>query len=337
MTRFNNDHIDQLIADFLCGEIDAAGYVELEQWIGDDMANRDYFMRMREIWRASRADSTAPLGGFDEAAAYEVFRSRCCAKMSATGRKPRWIRTVLGYAAALAVGIGCTTMIYRSQDIDTNTDSYAEFVAPKGSQSRVNMPDGSYVMLNGGSTFRYPTSYGADTRTVKLRGEGYFSVAHDSATPFLVDIDGATVRVYGTTFTISSYPDDSIATVSLISGHLGMTASDDTVERHIVSGQTLRLDRASGLISKIEYQSEHADWTRGVLSYERMPLSELSRSLERSYGTTIVIADSSLESMKVSGKFFRDTQSLDDILESLAATGRLHFERTANGITIYPN
>ena len=337
MTCFNTDHIDQLIADFLSGEIDAAGYVELERWIGADTANRDRFMRMREIWHVSRPEPAAPLGGFDEAAAFELFRSRCNTTTVAVRHKPRWIRTAMGYAAALAIGVGFSAWIYGSAATDSATDSYAEFVAPPGSQSRVNLPDGSYVMLNGGSTFRYPTNYGADSRTVKLRGEGYFSVAHDTDTPFLVDIDGATVRVYGTTFTISSYPDDSEATVSLIAGHLGMTAAADSTERHIVSGQTLRLDRATGLISEVVYVPEHADWTRGVLSYERMPLLDLSRSLERSYGTTIVIADSSLASMKVSGKFFRDTQSLDDILESLAATGRMHFERTASGITIYPN
>lgn len=339
MTVYDTDHIDQLIADFLCGEIDDAGYVELEQWIADSPDNRDRFMRLREIWRASRADAADPLGDFDSDAAFEMFLARCRASNDAARQRfPRWLRMAAGYAAAVALGIVSTVFVFNSfgKD-DTDIPMYTEFVAPCGSQSRINLPDGSYVMLNGGSTFRYPASFGKDIRSVKLQGEAYFSVAHDDDIPFMIDIDGASVRVYGTTFTISSYPEESTAVVSLISGHLGMTAASDTTERHIVSGQTLCFDRATGTISASEFTSASADWTRGVLSYERVPLAELMRSLERNYGTTIVLSDSALASMKVSGKFFRDTQSLDNILESLAATGRMHFERTASGITIYSN
>ena len=337
-----NDHIDQFIADFLCGELAAADRVELEQWIAAHPDNRDRFMRMREIWRASRADSHSPLGGFDADKAFQEFRMRCNDQSAAESAQlppvRHTLRSFLGYAATLAIGIGATALFFLSESrANTLPDEYVELIAPEGSQSRVNLPDGSYVMLNGGSSLSYTTAYGTTQRDVKLSGEGYFSVAHDNDTPCTVDLDGAKVKVYGTTFTITSYPDDSIATVALIAGHLGMVSQRDTSERHITSGQTLLLDRATGQLAESPYSQSHADWTRGVLNYDHVPLSTLLRSLERTYGTTIVIADSTLGNMKVSAKFFRSSQSLDDVLSSLAATGRLHYDRTASGITIFPN
>ncbi|WP_295732105.1 FecR domain-containing protein [uncultured Muribaculum sp.] len=334
MAHFNDEHINLLIVDFLSGEIDTEGLMELEKWIVADIDNRDHFMRMREIWHLTRKDTSASLGGFDCDAAFESFRARCAASPGRT--RLRTVKTILGYAAAVAIGFGGGALLLsRGTSLPQQPVGYTEFIAPQGSQSCVNLPDGSYVMLNGGSTLRYPADYGQGARSVALSGEGYFSVAHDTGAHFLVDIGGATVKVYGTTFTISSYPEDSIATVSLISGHLGMKSRTDSIEHHITSGQSLTLDRADGRISETGFTDGNTDWTRGVLSYERYPLSRLVRSLERSYGTTIVIADPALSSLKVSGKFFRETQSLDDILESLAATGRMQFRRTANGITIY--
>ncbi len=65
-----------------------------------------------------------------------------------------------------------------------------------------------------------------DRREVELTGEAYFQVAKDSARPFIVRVGEAYIRVLGTAFNISAYPDDRIIKTTLESGSVKMGVSD---------------------------------------------------------------------------------------------------------------
>jgi transmembrane sensor len=64
--------------------------------------------------------------------------------------------------------------------------SYNILATPRGGQYMLVLPDGSKVWLNAASSITYPTAFTGKERKVKITGEAYFEVAHNSKTPFKV-------------------------------------------------------------------------------------------------------------------------------------------------------
>ena len=71
--------------------------------------------------------------------------------------------------------------------------------APQGSTTKMTLPDGTEVWLNAGSRMEYSQGFGVRDRRVKLSGEGYFEVHHNTAMPFIVNSSSLNVQVLGTT------------------------------------------------------------------------------------------------------------------------------------------
>ena len=76
---------------------------------------------------------------------------------------------------------------------------YTEIFVPLGQMSELTLSDGSHVWLNSGTTLRYASNFGKDSRKVELSGEAFFKVKKDEI-PFRVQIKNNEVEVLGTTF-----------------------------------------------------------------------------------------------------------------------------------------
>src|SRR5690606_16707760 len=76
---------------------------------------------------------------------------------------------------------------------------------PRGGQFQVILPDGTKVWLNAESSLKYPTVFSSKERKVELLGEGYFEVAKNENSPFIVITEDQAVTVLGTHFNINSY------------------------------------------------------------------------------------------------------------------------------------
>ncbi|GGC40231.1 hypothetical protein GCM10011386_35360 [Parapedobacter defluvii] len=95
---------------------------------------------------------------------------------------------------------------------------------PKGGTYQLTLPDGSNVWLNAASTLRYPSNFSGDERVVEISGEAYFSIVKDEQKPFKVISKGQEIKVLGTEFNLSSYPEEEIKT-TLVSGKVRVTPS----------------------------------------------------------------------------------------------------------------
>ncbi|MGK4568546.1 FecR family protein [Flavobacterium sp. 3HN19-14] len=93
------------------------------------------------------------------------------------------------------------------------------------------MSDGTVIHLNSGTTLRYPVKFIAgENRQVFLDGEAYFDVAKDKAHPFIVNADKLNVRVLGTHFNVTNYPEDDQTDVVLVEGSVGLYGSNTTFD-----------------------------------------------------------------------------------------------------------
>ena len=84
--------------------------------------------------------------------------------------------------------------------------------------SKVELPDGSMVWLNSGSEISYSNRFALDNRDVKLTGEAWFQAAKNTEIPMLVNSGEIQIKVVGTQFNVSAYPESGFIDVVLEEG-----------------------------------------------------------------------------------------------------------------------
>lgn len=322
----DKEHIDELIASFLSREIGSEGLDELQRWIAASDENRTYFLREREVWFS--AIDRRETSRYDKGRAFSRFRERVAAEEGATTRTicftARWMRhiavaAVLVAVAALAYWQGGVSVKNHFADITVE--------APMGSKTKLHLPDGTLVWLNAGSRIVYSQGFGVDNRRVSLEGEGYFEVMHDESVPFYVETHDLQVRVLGTKFNFRDYPDDREVVVSLLEGKVALhNLLKEGDEAFLSPDERVILDKQSREM-KIEAKQAglSSQWTNGCLSFDERLLTDIVKELERSYGVSIRIVTPRLKTFRFYGTFFRQEQSIREVMDALASTGELHY------------
>ena len=171
------------------------------------------------------------------------------------------------------------------------SDKYAEVVSPVGTVVRYELPDNSVVWLNSSSRLTYPTSFSRKSRQVRLEGEACFQVEHDSGRPFFVRTsDNHSVKVCGTEFVVSAYPDEPTITTTLETGAVEIelgTGEEGRVVKMVPGDQTV-FTKLTGEVEKRRVNaSEFSAWKDGRMIFRNATLDEIFNSLERRFGVEI--------------------------------------------------
>lgn len=288
-----------------------------------------------EIWFSSV--SKEELSKYDKDAAFAAFQNRVAEAESqprAVTRRLGWLKYAAAVAAVVAVGF----FSYRGGQSQLETamgDIVVE--APQGSRTQMTLPDGTKVWLNAGSKISYSQSFGLVNRLVLLAGEGYFEVAHNEDLSFSVESENVRVKVLGTKFNFRDYPSDAEATVSLAEGSVAMNSQQHPADEQLLKpGQRATVDKQTGKIRVEEYEVTNAtQWTSGKLIFDGEPLQEIVKTLERSYNVKITIADNRLLTLRFYGDFLRQEQTLSEVLDALAATGKIKYNIKGKDVTLY--
>lgn len=335
----NNKYIDDLIVSFLSGELNRQERDRLMAWIDESEAHRNYFLRHQEVWASALSDEEA--FRYDQAAAFRQFRQRVAVAQSErrTVQLRRSLRMCIRYAAVVAL-VGLIAYFSYRQGEGNLRDALAdiEVVAPLGSQAQMRLPDGTLVTLNAGSRMTYAQDFGVDNREVNLEGEGYFEVAHNEQIPFYVHSKDLQVKVLGTKFNFRDYPEDRQVVVSLLEGKVALhNKIRQEADCFLMPDERVVLDKSVGAM-KIESTKRiksDTDWKRGVLSFDEVLLPEVIQTLERSYNVQIALKTDSLASYRFFGTFSRTEQGIKEVLEALAATGKIHYALEGDKVILY--
>jgi len=175
---------------------------------------------------------------------------------------------------------------------------------PKGKKYKLVLSDGSKVTLNGDTEFIFPSTFKSE-RSVNLKGEAFFEIAHDSLHPFNVFTDRLKTTVLGTKFNVSAYP-------------------ENTFNAFISSRQSL-------IVSKADVHSATA-WLRGALVFKDQSFRHIAKILERNYNTRIEITNEKIKNSRFTG-YFKE-ESLLDILEIFKTTTNFKYQIKNNHVII---
>lgn len=205
------------------------------------------------------------------------------------------------------------------------------YTSKKGEKRIINLPDGTTVWLNGGSTLYLENRFGKTDRRVRLEGEGFFSVAHDRAHPFIVKFKDSEVKVLGTRFNIRAYPDEEQTETSLVEGAIEMKTNSkvkpfplkpgDKIallsqgSKHIDQVEIPHIQHSTLVIQEGEDLPSETMWMQNKLSFNADPLSLVASKISKWYDVTIKIDNPALEQIVFSGNM--EGFSLDQILAML--------------------
>ena len=260
-------------------------------------------------------------------------------------------------AVLIAFALGAVSyhlFAYRAQSASTSmaTVETSKVMTPLGSQSLVELPDGTLVTLNAGSNLHYATSYGQGTRDVCLEGEGYFKVVKNAAVPFIVKAKDVVIKALGTEFNVKAYPEENIVQTTLVNGLVTVkqTNVDDAQEITLKPRQTVtyyehiatvndvqdepEAQPANSLppvqaaekvtVEKVELKNNirtelYTSWKDPRWVIESELLSDLAVKLERRYDVQIIIADDVLKQYPFNGTLTNETlEQVLDIMKSIA-------------------
>lgn len=214
--------------------------------------------------------------------------------------------------------------IYAEEEVVYNT-----LVVPVGKDYKLKLTDGTIVYLNSKSTFKFPDNFGKTERRVFIEGEAYFEVQKDTK-PFYVVADTKEIRVLGTKFNVTSYPDEEWMT-SLLEGKI-MISTEDTVVYVNPNQRCVHTSDKRLFVEEADVK-ESISWISGVMDFKNYSLERIISKLHKWYDFKIIYKDESLKDLKFRGTIDK-SKSLMEILESLEKTTDIDFEENDDIITV---
>ncbi|GGF24795.1 FecR family protein [Echinicola rosea] len=213
------------------------------------------------------------------------------------------------------------------KDFTTPESKVNRVFVPKGGKYQVVLADGTKVWLNSASSLAFPSNFTGPSRTVMLKGEGYFEVAHDPEVPFIVQANDTEVKVLGTHFNINTYENEPLTKTTLLEGSVEVSHKDKT---KVISPGEQALSNGQLSVRKIDTRQVVA-WKEGLFMFKRTKLEDILRQLERWYAIKVSF-DGDIPEKHFSGTISMDT-NLSKVLGMLEMSGAIDFE-LKNG-TVY--
>lgn len=262
----------------------------LQDWLRASEAHQAAFERATDLWEILPGAVAMGGGGHAET-------------------QPRRF-VPMAIAASLVAMIGAGVMTQMRRD--------PMFVTQVGEQRSTTLTDGSHIVLNTGS--RLTVHFARAERRVSLdEGEAIFDVAHDTSRPFVVRVGNEQVKALGTAFSVRRDGDD--VRVTLLRGRVEVTRLGDKPELLAVLEPGERLSAGPNDAPRIDHPELDAvtAWRRGEILFDETPLSDAVAEVNRYGKVHVVIADSQLSGLLVSGVF-----ATDDAAEFAQAVAQLH-------------
>jgi len=308
---------ESILLRYFSGEVTDKEKLHIEEWLSYSEDNRKIASDIYYIYFA--VDTVNTINRIDSPAALKSVNKRL-----EKGRKVSFITWIQRVAAILFIPL-LIGVLYN--EIKKEPVLYMEVQTNPGLISSVELPDGTRVWLNSGSTLKYPQSFDSDTRDVYLEGEGYFSVAKDNKKKFMVNTYGQVkVEVLGTEFNVDAYRSNEFLATTLVEGSIRMTYMEEGKEKNMIMKpeQKAIFTKEGELIEKnMTYLPKDVAWKEGRIVLRDTPLMEVLWILSKRFNVEFSLARESLKDNSFTGTF--QDQDLTVILEHLKISSKINY------------
>lgn len=224
---------------------------------------------------------------------------------------------------------------YVKEPVTTSQDisEVSIFKTTAGQRASITLPDGSVAMLNAESRIRVMTGASDTMRIIELDGEAFFSVVSDPLRPFIVRAGEAEVRVVGTSFNVSAYPEEEAVEVLVAEGEVKLRNSDEETESVTLTQNDLGIVPQEGLPTRshVESLDNALAWRQGKLVFEHTSFDVVARTMERWFDLEIHFDDPEIANRHLSSSFEDPTPN--HVLAIVASTLSLDYTIQESTVT----
>lgn len=209
----------------------------------------------------------------------------------------------------------------------------SKVITPKG-KIMFYLNDGTLVHLNADSEMSFMTHMDSqEKREVWLNGEAYFEVVHNN-NPFIVHSGETAVEVFGTSFNVDSFEDNTYMQVSLLEGIVSVDVDKINLSKFLKPGNqfTYSSDKKYFEVENIPI-NQMALWLKDQVIFDQKNIQEITKKLSRWYDVDFVFDNSPPQSLFTAELSLKE--SLPSILTKLEMTNKVKFVNlTGNKIAV---
>lgn len=349
-----------IIIRFLMNEASEQDIEQLQSWIDQDKAFKNHFEQIQETWNRIELEKDLDEAKIDRdfQKVLDKIEGRKEKKSGNSLSINRWIFKV---AAVFLIGFTLSWFLFNYQlPSAEQTTIYNSIETPKGSNTIINLPDGSKITLNAESKLRYPEKFSGRKRQVYLEGEAFFEIAKDPQRQFIVMTPDLAVKVHGTKFNIKSYPEENTVETTLVEGAISLYKTDQKgkligKEIKMEPNQQIVLYKGASINESDETQSvtklevpevikpklmlsrridtdRFTSWKDGTLIIKSEPLEKLAITLERRYNVTIHFEEERIKQFRFTGTI--ENETIEQVLAAIKLASSIDYQMDEREIWI---
>lgn len=325
MNQYEN--IDELIAKFLADEASAEEKDFVNKWIHESESNHFYYADAKVIFEIAR--KPFPNDEMEISYAWKKLNDDLSTDVKVRGDRNSKVRKLMtSFYARAAIFICIIGIPYLLFNHLVPKEKVVTSSAGSASITQL-LPDGTFIILSPQSSISYTSIYNHENREIKLKGEAYFKVHHNSDLPFVVNSEGTFTKDVGTAFKISSRPGDSTVTVHVQEGEaLFYTSQNPGVT--LMANEMGIYSQASKAFKKFTRNAQVKSKTK--LHFEKKNLKSVVDSLNIVFNSQILLSCKELESLELTATF--NETSVERVIEIIAETFHLSVTRTNQFISL---
>ncbi len=267
----------------------------------------DNFIR-KEFDAAIWDDATM---GPKEKIAADIYRNITPEKL----RKP--FLNLYKYAIAASLILMLTIgILLKSQTTSAESITFST----KSTADSIKLADGTKVYLAANSSFKYPTHFDAEQRSVSLlTGDAFFKVARDPEHPFIITSNQIKTKVLGTSFHISLRKEECRVTV--VTGKVNVSSNNESLdlipdEEALYSLNGLKKQKANGAFL--------GNWYQKDVELTNVTIAKVFTLLSYRYGVSFEAASDEILDTKMT-IYIKGDLNLQNILDQINYITHLKF------------
>lgn len=256
---------------------------ELWQWLRTEDGEKGLDAYLDTQWTDAEEAVDVRLSSETSARILKRVKLRTSKRSPLAIRRPVFWKYVAAVCLLLLLPVtGWVLGMHRNED-----ESTIRMEVPQGHKAMVVLADGSKVWINSGSSLCYSRH---NAREVQLEGEAYFEVAKDQQHQFVVHTAYGTIKVYGTAFNVQAHAADSLFSVALIRGSIGLTLDHCNKEWRLRPNERVNYDARNHQLKLVDCNLEDAgSWRQHELRLENAGIDQLWNKMEGWYSMRFII------------------------------------------------
>ncbi len=289
---------------------------KISQYLMDNEESRGFYNSIKNTWALAK-------GGDEGDGLANEYK-----KLSEKIVKPRHMlwQSALKYAAVLVLAVAVSYALLNSLKGEGSPSAMNEVICPAGQIAEVVLADGTHVWLNAESSIRYPSVFNGKNRSLELKGEAFFDVMKNAKKPFMVKVNDIKVKVLGTSFNISAYPENNFMETTLVEGKVELLNKQGKKILDMEPGQkaSYNLSAKKVLLSEVDTRF-YSSWKEGKISFYNERLETIMDKLERWYNVEFVFNDDEIMDYRFTGTILKH-KPLFQVLEVIKLSSPIKFK-----------